>query len=256
MSESATLGQGVVMHVLPVVRTSLVLFASFAVFGQTGPQRSEGVRVRSGPADYSAQTKAGGTEIAATVLSADLVKHAFAYDISKQYVVIEIAIFPGTKDSLAVREGDFSIHPPAKLDVIRQAEPETVAADIQNRNTPRHTGRSVPVYGEVNVGYETGTDPDTGRRGHGTYTGVGVGVGGPPAPTYPTPGGYPQDRALLEDQLFRKSLPEGAMTKPVAGYLYFPLSELKSSKGSYDLEFRSDDPHQQAVTLSVPARAK
>ncbi len=243
------------MRNLPALRASLVLIASFAAVGQSLPRPSDGVRARGGPADYAVQAKLANAQIAATLLPADQVKHAFAYDISKLYAVIEVAVYPGT-DPVVIHDGDFSIKLPSQLDILRPAEPETVAADLQERRTPRTTGRSVPVYTEVNVGYETGTDPETGRHGHAVYTGVGGGVGGPPVPSYPAPGGYPQDRALLEDQLFRKSLPEGTASKPVAGYLYFPLSELKKVKATYDVEFHSADPQQPVVSLSVPAKSK
>ena len=245
------------MRTLPVLRVGFLLLASFAAFGQSVPLQSDGVRARGGPEAYASQAKLGNAQIAATLLSADQVKHAFAYDISKLYAVIEIAIYPGGSGNLVViHNGDFSIKLPGQLDIVRTAEPETVAADLQDTKTPHNSGHSVPVYTEVNVGYETGTDPDTGRHGHAVYTGVGVGVGGPPLPSYPAPGGYPQDRALLEEQLFRKSLPEGTVSKPTAGYLYFPLSELKKVKGTYHVEFRGDDPQRETASLSVPVRTK
>ena len=244
------------MRNVPPLKAGLFLVVSFVLCGQSAPQQSEGVRARSGPADYSAQVSLGKSQVAATLVPADQVKHAFAYDISKQYAVIEVAVYPNGRDSIAIHNGDFSIKLPAQLAIVRSAEPETVAADLQARKTPNRIGRSIPVYTEANVGYESGTDPDTGRRGHSVYTGVGVGVGGPPVPSFPAPGGYPQDRALLEDQLFRKSLPEGPVTKPIAGYIYFPLADLKKVKSAYNVEFRSNDTQQPMVSLTVPIRAK
>ncbi len=245
------------MRNLPVLGVGLFWFASVAAFGQSLPPQSDGVRARSGPGAYASQAKLGNAQMAATLLPADQVKHAFAYDISKLYAVIEVAIYPGGRgDLIVIHNGDFSIQLPNQLDVVRSAEPETVAADLQNRKTPSATGRSVPVYTAANVGYASGTDPETGRRGHAVYTGVGVGVGGPPLPSYPAPGGYSEDRALLEEQLFRKSLPEGMVTKSTAGYLYFPLSGLKKVKGNYEVEFRGDDPQPQTAKLSVPVRTK
>jgi hypothetical protein len=115
-------------------------------------------------------------------------------------------------------------------------------------------------------GYESGTDPYTGRRVHGTYTAAQVGVGGsnnPGPPRYPSPGGYPQDRALLEGQLWDKSLPEGEVQRPTAGYLYFPASLLKKkSNDVYELQYLGPQDRPQLanapakVELRVPAKAR
>ena len=237
------------------VLSSLLLSAA-VVFAQTSSQPSEGVHPRTAPGDYAAQATVDDATIAASALTPDQVKHAFAYDISHNFLVIEVAIYPGAKPLLDLRTDDFTVKTAVKADIVRASEPETVAAEIQRKNIPATAGNSIPVYGEANVGVESGTDPYSGRRVHTVYTGGGVGVGGPPIPQYPTPGGYPSDRALLEDQLWRKSLPEGIVQKPVAGYLYLPLALLKKEKSPYHLQFASEHPGStpQIVDLKLPAK--
>lgn len=205
---------------------------------QPGAQPSEGIRPRIRVSDYAVQARNDRAVFAASVLPSAQVKQRFAYDISKSYVVIEVACYPGTPGPLSVHDGDFSIRLSSKADSVYPAEATTVAAVIQRKNLPPGPGQSAPAYGEVSVGYENGTDPYTGRHVHTVYTGAGVGVGGPPVPSYPSPGGYPQDRALLEEQLWHRGLPEGTFVKPVAGYLYFPTSLLKKEKGFYLVEVR------------------
>jgi hypothetical protein len=57
--------------------------------------------------------------------------------------------------------------------------------------------------------------------------GVGVAVsdGGPG----PKPGSTDKDRSAMETELSEKGLPEGTATAPVAGYIYFPVSNKKGT---------------------------
>jgi hypothetical protein len=57
-----------------------------------------------------------------------------------------------------------------------------------------------------------------------------VGIGGPNGR------GYPEDRRVMETELTEKGLPEGSISKPVCGYLYFPIPE-KLKKGTHQIEF-------------------
>ncbi len=233
---------------------SVVLFAAGAslLSGQNGPAnpQSEGVRPRGQANQYATQAGNARAVLAASVLPADQVKQRFAYDISKTYVVMEVACYPGAQGPLTLRAGDFEVRLSAKSDAIYPADAPTVAAMVQRKNLPPAPGQSTPVYTEANVGYSSGTDPYTGRRVSGVYTGVGVGVGGPPIGAYPGQGGYPIDQSLLEEQLWHRGLPEGTVSKPIAGYLYFPMALLKKEKGFYLLEVRGEG--QDKWELKVP----
>jgi hypothetical protein len=187
----------------------------------------------------------------------DQVRHLFAFDISKSYVVFEIACYPGEKLPGQLEPDSFVVKTGNKGDAVHQADAGTIAADVQRQNTPRLSSRTSDVHTEANVGYESGTDPYTGRRVHGVYTGGGVGVGsGQPADRgsrYPTPGGTPEDRQLLQSQLHQRALPGGNFDHPVAGYLYFARSSVKKdAKGAYALEYSTDS--TQTVHLTVPSK--
>ncbi|HEY3936531.1 MAG TPA: hypothetical protein VGL97_03835 [Bryobacteraceae bacterium] len=184
------------------------------------------------------------------------VRHLFAFDISKSYIVFEVACYPGDHPPAKIEPDGFLVKG-NKSDFAHQADAATVAADVQRQNTPKLPSRTPAVYTEANVGYESGTDPYTGRRVHDVYTGGGVGVasGQPPdaGPVYPAPGGTPQDRELLETQLQQRGLPAGKFDHPVAGYLYFFRSSVKKDgKGSYALEYSTDS--TQTVHLTVPSK--
>ena len=215
-------------------------------------QQPKGIHPRSRPEDYAVHMQSRGLTIAARVLPADEVKHLFAFDISRDYVVFEVACYPESNERLQLQADDFVVKTNDKSELAHRTDPQTIAARLQQKSAPKPS--SPTVYTEANVGYESGTDPYTGRRVHGVYTGGGVGVSTYPVPQYPTPGGYPQDRELLESQLGSKSLPEGTFTAPVAGYLYFPTSLLKKkSNGSYLLQYQSADMSSR-IDLPVPLK--
>jgi hypothetical protein len=233
-----------------------LLFALCSTVPLCGQEQPKGIRPRSKPENYAAhmQNQSHGPTIAATVLSPDEVKRLFAFDISRDYVVFEVACYPEENGRIQFQADDFVVKTNDKIEVAHRAEPQTIAAKVQQKNAPKSS--SPTVYTEANVGYESGTDPYTGRRVHGVYTGGGVGVSTYPVPQYPTPGGYPQDREMLESQLWSKGLPEGTFTTPVAGYLYFPSSLLKKkSKDGYLLQYQSSDSSSR-MDLQVPAKTK
>ena len=233
-------------------RARRVLLLALSVSGAIFAQERNGVPARGTPDEYAAHVSSGGRVYAATVLPADQVKHLFAFDISKSYVVVEVACYPGGAP-INIEPDSFVAKGSKDKGVIRTTDAVTVAADIQQKNTPRPPSVTSPVYTEATVGYESGTDPYTGRRVHGVYGGGGVAMGGNPGPQFPTPGGWPQDRELLERQLASRSLPAGRFDHPTAGYLYFPHALLKKKgKGFYQLEYLADA--AGPVELTVPAK--
>jgi hypothetical protein len=90
--------------------------------------------------------------------------------------------------------------------------------------------RDVSVSPTAGVGYGSGSgyDPATGTQRRG---GVAVTIASPGG----EPGSSEKDRAVMETELNEKSLPEGATTAPVAGYLYFPIS--RTQMATYQLEY-------------------
>jgi hypothetical protein len=236
-------------------RFLLLALCSTLLLGQDQPK---GIHPRGRPDDYAAHVQGNGLTIAATAVPPSEVKNIFAFDISKNYVVFEVACYPEANGRIQLQGDDFVIKTNDKGALAHRADSQTVAATIQQKNTPKPPSAApTTVYTEANVGYESGTDPYTGRRVHGVYTGGGVGVSNYPAPQqYPRPGSEPQDRDMLESQLWNRSLPEGNFTAPVAGYLYFPASLLKKKfNGSYLLQYQSADSSVK-IDLPVPAKTR
>lgn len=217
-------------------------------------QTTPGVHPRTRPGDYAAVAQRKTATYAASVLSAEQVKHIFPIDISKTYLVFEVACYPSHTTEI---EPDNFLIAGKDSELVHSADATTVASVIQQKNAPRPPSNGQAVYTSASVGYESGTDPYTGRRVSGVYTGAGVGVG-PADPGYPyptSPGVTPQDRETLEGELDNRALPQGSFTKPVAGFLYFPLKAIKKkSSGTYDLQYLSDTAGK--VLLQVPVKSR
>ena len=219
-------------------------------------QAITGVHPRARASDYDASQQHGTVTYAASVLSADQVKHIFATDISKSYLVFEVACYPSQSSQIRTDAGDFLIKAGKDSEFVHAADAVTVASVIQQKNSPRPpSNNGSAVYTSANVGYESGTDPYTGRRVHGVYTGAGVGVGpADPGPPFPMPpGSTPQDRMTLESQLSDKALPQGSFSEPVAGFLYFPVKAIKKkSNGAYQMNYLGDPSGK--VQLRIPVK--
>ena len=234
----------------------LICLGGFAANGQ-------GLAPRRTPAEYGATDRSPQTTYAASLLSADQVKHIFALDISRSYLVFEIAIYPDPNSKTTVDADAFLIKAGKKSDGTRTADATTVASVMQQKNMPRDTGRKdVSVYPSARVGYESGTDPYTGRKVHGTYTEVGVAATKDPiddpnrGPRYPPASGVdPQQVQALEDQLAKKALTSGEVTKPAAGYIYFPMTKgSRDTTGVYAVSYLGDSTAK--IELSVPSKSR
>src|ERR1700723_2656312 len=95
----------------------------------------------------------------------------FSPDIGKQYVVVEVAIYPQNGVPFDVRSSDFALRVGQRVG--RADRPTEVVPWPERRNS---AGRSpVDVTTEAGVVYGRSDDPVFGRRQTvGTYTGVGV----------------------------------------------------------------------------------
>jgi len=133
---------------------------------------------------------------------------------------------------------------------VRAASPSAIAASVQRSNTPKSKDSDITVYPSVGVVYSTGPDI-YGRRtgGVGTTAGVGVGVGGPGGPPSRAPGSTDADRRVMQTELEEKGLPARATAKPVAGYLYFPISVKRGKSVAYQLEYQGGT---QKIRVPLP----
>lgn len=242
---------------MKLVLAALVCGVTFCGVTVWAQQQPSGVTARSKPEYYAVHVEAGGRTFAASLLSTDQVKHLFASDISRKYLVIEVACYPESGTSMEVRPDSFTADG-RDNDIVRPSDAMTVAARMeQKREEPKLPSEIGDVQTEANIGYETGTDPYSGRRVHSTYEGVGVGVGNGSAPDR-TPRSDPSsdwahDMETLQHQLEDRGLPSGKFDHPVAGYLYYPIALVKKpGKEGYRLKYDGDI--RDTAVLLLPAK--
>jgi hypothetical protein len=175
---------------------------------------------------YPAHAQQSGVGIGVTLLTPDQVRKAFASDVTKCCVVVEVALYPPKDSTVGVSLKDFVLRTGDSDIASRPSDAKVLAAKLQKKAASPHD-RDIDISPTAGVGYESGGyDPITGQRRPGgiyTSTGVGVGVGG----SRPQPGSTDVDRNTMELELSEKGLPEGESAAPVAGYLYFALPQTK-----------------------------
>jgi hypothetical protein len=215
---------------------SLALIA-VASAASAGPK---GTVPREDAEKYKAHAERDGLIIGAEVLTADQVHKKFSSNINRCCIVVEVAFYPRKDKPVDVLLDDFALRPVEADISARPMSPQVVAARLDKK--PEAASR-VSTTETAGVGYESGTyiDPVTGRptKYHGVTTETGVGVAVDPSGTQSGPAD--RDRANAEIEIADKALPEGAASKAVAGYLYFPASIREKKKTPLELTYRFKD---------------
>jgi hypothetical protein len=180
--------------------------------------------------------------IGARQLSKTEVQNSFATPLAGRYIVVEIGFYPADSKTIDLKQSDFSLRTSDGKDVVSPASPGTIASIYQKRP---ESSRDVTLYPTATVGYVSYPDYEgNGRRVSGPVYGVGMGVGVDKNTSPATTG---SDRQTMETELRDKELQEADVSKPVAGYLYFPIAT--KQKVEYQLEYQGTD----AVT-SLPLK--
>lgn len=232
-------------------RLSLLALVSAAAWAQTS-----GIRPRPDATSYPAKGHIPDATIAAAALSAAQVKSVFGTDTYKDFIVMEVAVFPDPNGVLKVSPQDFILNIGATGEFLRPSAPAAVALFIEEKNNPVHppSVRSpVDVMATTTIGYDSAGayDPNTGKRRGAVYTATQAGVA--PAGTMggnPAPASRNKGRSLdqIEAELSAKALAESTTLRPLAGYLYF-VPPGKKASGPYELNYSGDSGR---VKLSVP----
>jgi hypothetical protein len=181
--------------------------------------------------------------IGAKQLSKTEVRNSFATPLAGRYIVVEIGFYPADSKTISLKQSDFVLRTSDGNDQASPASPETIASILQKRP---ESSNDVTLYPTANVGYVSYPSYDgSGRRVSGPVYGAGVGVGVDQNTSAATTG---SDRQTMETELLDKELKDEDVSKPVAGYLYFPIPT--KQKVDYRLEYQGTD----AVT-TLPLKA-
>jgi hypothetical protein len=190
-------------------------------------------------ADYRNHVEIDGMEVGALILNSSQMKQRFVADLNREYLVVEVALYPKTGAELKLQPEKFVLRIAGDDRAIQSENPQVIAASLQKSGESKRDISIVPVVG---VGYETGTrgyNPTTGttRRSGGLYTSTGVAV-----VVGDSPPSNPKNEDVMTIELSEKGLPEGTYSKPVAGHLYFRVgkSTFKDNRAKFELTLELD----------------
>jgi hypothetical protein len=218
------------------------LLAGF-IFASLAAGDDIGVSPKPKPSDYPVHDSVKTAMIGAAIVPPEQVKKMFSPETSKEYVVVEVAVYPEGGRSFDVDLFAFALK--AGDQVVRPSEPRDVAIPWRQRSVPL-ASRGPNVTTDTGIIVARETDPNTGRprTSVGTYQGVEVSNyptnPAPPPPSNPGLGG-------LVDKICSLALPQGPTGVPVAGYLYFRHHTRKQD--SFTLNYADD---QLSVDLRFP----
>ena len=81
-----------------------------------------GLRPRPSQDDYTAQAGNKQLAVAAALLSNEEVKNAFATGLADNYIVLEVAVYPGQQGSVDLRQDDFILRVGRSHALVRPVE--------------------------------------------------------------------------------------------------------------------------------------
>jgi hypothetical protein len=203
-----------------------------------------GVPPRPKSTDYPVRLTAKAATIAGAVVPSDQVAKLFSTDIAKQYIVVEVAIYPVASRAFDIEIRDFTLRVGNQSSF---ADRPTDVAPWPQRRVP---DRETEITTQAGIAYEQTKDPVYGKRqAIGTYAGVSVAdepAHGPSPPFGPDP-------QVLASRIEHRSLPEGQTRLAVAGYLYFARSPKTGKKDPLELTYSKDD---ETVSLAFPKETR
>ncbi|HEY3835815.1 MAG TPA: hypothetical protein VGL72_04560 [Bryobacteraceae bacterium] len=219
----------------------LLLSAALVAFA------GNGVPPRASASDYQVHQATKNGILAASIIPSKQIEKMFSADIAKQYIVLEVALFPLNAQSFDVDWFDFGLKVGDTVAYVEK--PRDVATPWPEKKTS--PDKPVTVITDAGVVYSRSNDPVYGRRsGWGTYEGVGV-TNDPRAAQPPMPRQGP-DPQLVEQRVLDMMLPQGLADHPIAGYLFFPQYNLRKAKtGEKQLQWSKND---ASAVLRLPAK--
>ena len=228
------------------VRSWLVIAILAGISAWAGQQ---GTVPKTAADKYAAHAENDGVKIGAARLSSGQTIKAFsldktfAHDVTENCVVVEVALYPAKDGAVEVVPDNFALHVSGQDNVIKPSAPTAAVAAIpyyvQVGKTSGGGGGGIMSAPRPQSDSPTGVNrdpitgmprPNIGIRTPGTDIGGGAGSSGQSGQA-----SLPPERKELASKMTEKSLPQGNVTAPVSGYLYFSMETQKGEK--YQLEY-------------------
>ncbi|SPF53181.1 conserved exported hypothetical protein [Candidatus Sulfopaludibacter sp. SbA4] len=165
-------------------------------------------------------------------IGAEYMIHSFSGQgqtyIAKDFLVVEVALYPLKGQRVDVNEGRFALRINGKKQALTPAPPQMVATTLQHpewQTGPRLEGGGGLGNAGVILGRPVPSQVPGGQR--------------PPAPL-PSPADNPtgvesEPRVKAPELVVQVALPEGPHSGPVSGFLYFPYKGKTTSIKSLEL---------------------
>ena len=203
--------------------------------------------VKEKATDYPVHADVGTISIGAEYLVHSIPAHSQTF-FARDYLVVEVAVFPGRLEPVEIGNYTFTLRINGRKEVILPDSPGFVAASLTYPDWEQHRQAEIQA-GVGDAGVTIGRPPVVGRfpddptPGHSRL---------PPAPRAPTPeetsGIDPDSPESADEALTHVALPDGPVSKPVAGYLFFHYRGKAKSIKSVDLVYEGK---QGSVTLKL-----
>jgi hypothetical protein len=168
-------------------------------------------------------------------IGAEFMIHSFSGQgqtyLAKDFLVVEVALYPPKGQSVGVNEGAFALRINAKKQVLVPVAPSMVASTLQHPEW--QTGPRLEAGGGMgNTGVILGRPTPTQVPGGQPPPQSRV----PRVPGQDNPSGIePERRVTAPELLVQTALPEGPHRGPVSGFLYFPYRGKTTSIKSLEL---------------------
>ena len=194
---------------------------------------------RSKAGDYPVHVSLPGMEIAAEYLLHSI-PTAKGFYVSKDYLVIDVGVFPAAKESIAISAGQFRLRINHQTLELPADSPGTVAAAIQYpdwEQRPTATAQAGPVI--------LGAPPEVGRFPGDRRESPPI---APPVPEQADPSGMEKEPPKTIQQVVAlAALPEGSSNRPIKGCLFFRFRGKTKSIKSLDLVYDGGDGRLKAT---------
>lgn len=168
-------------------------------------------------------------------IGAEFMIHSFSGSgqtyIAKDFLVVEVALYPPKGQTINVNEGRFALRINGKKQLLPPAQPQMVAASLQHpewQTGPRLEGGGGLGDAGVILGRPAPTQVPGGQQPRVPTQ--------PRAPAPGNPSGIdPEPRVAAHELVVQTALPEGPHRGPVSGFLYFPYKGKSTSIKSLEL---------------------
>ena len=149
--------------------------------------------------------------------------------IARDFLVVEVALFPPKGASVDARPGRFALRINGKRQALAPATPQMVAATLQHpewQTGPRLEGGGGLGNTGVILGRPVPSQVPGGQQPRRPI---------PPSPVPDDPNVNREPRVKAHELVVQAALPEGPYRGPVSGYLYFPYKGKTTSIKSLEL---------------------